>query len=574
MVFILVLVFIKPPKEQVDNFYGHEKINSAVTQNIKFSDRTQDWGVVYDHFQNSSGENPFSGLVFPSVLIYDFDNNGFVDIFYSGGNRNFLYLNFGNGVFKESAESFGIACFNDTEFLNSQIVMGDLNGDGEDDIYLATSGSHRLFYRDLNSNHFTEVSEKLNGYRSFSHGISLLDFNQDGRLDVVVANFHELGKEYRRMQYVLQAGELNNFGTNNALLIQQPDGSFKNLETLKSKNKTFANSVGISDINNDGYPDIFFANDYGPDSMLMNIEGRSVLDVTTERVPKHRQLNGGKSVEFIDYDQDGLIDLFVTNAYIPPYQAGYNMLWKKTSKDGNFKLVSQEENIGKSGLSWGAKFADFNLDGKLDVYVANGLERDLRGSRIEDEKSLWYGKMEFAEAPLFFRNNSKSFSQNKNNLYHRFGFQRDALFIQGSNNRFYDVALDIGLSDDSEGRGLAIADFNNDGLMDIVVTNYFGKSKVYQNMSKPGTTWIGLKLINSKGSQLPIGTKITLKQSHGPDLVREYYPGNGFRSQSDSRLVLSLAAGSKFTTLEVIWPGHIKKTYESLKENSYNEVRE
>lgn len=564
---------MRPLKENVENFYSREKLDTEKSKKIKFLDVTEKWGLTYDHFNNANGVNEFRGYVFPSVAIYDFDNNGLMDILYSGGNRNYLYLNYGNGKFIESAESFGIACANDTPFLNAQIVMADLNGDGLDDIYLATSGKHRLFYRDINKNHFTEVSEKLNGHTSFSHGLNFLDFNQDGRLDIVVANFHELGQEYRKMQYVLQVKELNHFGTNNALLIQQENGSFKNSLILSSKNKTMTNAVGISDVNGDGYPDVFFANDYGPDQLLLNIEGKSVKDVTTDLIFKHRLLNGGKSVEFIDYDQDGLIDLFVTNAFIPPYQLGYNMLWKKVSSKGKFELVSKERNIGKSGLSWGAKFADYNLDGKLDVYIANGLERDIRGAKIEDEKSLWYEKMEFAEAPLIFRNNIKSFDHNNSHLYHRFGFQRDALFIQDNDN-FYDAAIESGITDDSEGRGLAAADLNNDGLMDLVVTNYFGKSKVYLNQSIPKIAWVGLSLKNSRGSKFPIGARITLKQTKGPDLIREYYPINGFRSQSDGRLIFSLAPGSAFRKLEILWPSKITKSYESLKENIYNEVVE
>ncbi len=577
MIFFTVVIFQitynHPVRENVSLFYSSKKLQKTILSKIKFEDVTEKWNIVYDHAKNTEGSNKLKNFLFPSITVYDFDDNGFLDIFYSGGNRNFLFLNLGNGQFQESAKTFGIDCENDTSDLNSQAILADLNGDGTDDLYLATTGKHRLFIREKNTNHFKEETQLLGGYASFSHGINFLDFNQDGRLDIVVANFYELGTEYRKMEYVLKPGTESNYGTINNLLLQDSNGAFKSNKVILNTKKSMSNSVGVSDINNDGFPDIFFANDYGPDQLLLNQTGKSTSDVTSNFLPKKLYLNGGKNAEFVDFDQDGLIDLFVTNAYIPPYQLGFNMLWKKKSSKGDFELVSLNKNIGKSGLSWGAKFADFNLDGKLDVFVANGLERDERSNSINDEKSLWYGRSEFSLMPLLFRGKDMNFLRNPNMLYHRFAFERDSLFIQ-YNNDFYDVAVDVGLNDDREGRGVAIADLNNDGLMDIIVTNYKGPSKVYLNKSTPSTSWIGFTMHDSKGSKIPIGAKVKLKQSSGPDLVKEYYPANGFHSQSDHRLLFSLNQNSHFLSLEILWPSKIKKTYKGLTEKKYNDVYE
>lgn len=539
---------------------------------IKFEDVSRRYQVEYNHLFNSKEDKEFKGFVFPSVTIFDFDKNGMVDIFFSGGDRNYLYLNLGEGTYREASAEFGISCDQDSSYLNSQAVLGDFNADGEDDLYLATAGKHRLFFREKNKNKFREVTKKLGGYSSFSHGVNVIDFNRDGRLDIVVANFHEIGSEYREMKFTVRSDQIKNYGAHNDILIQDSSGNFE--KTILNPRKTSTNAVGISDINSDGFPDIFFANDYGPDELLMNVKGRTFVDSTRKNMLKNSSLFGGKNVEFADYNQDGLMDLFVTNAYIPPYQLGYNMLWKKIDAGMGFKLVSVDQNIGKSGLSWGSKVADFNLDGKLDVFVANGLARDLRSEKIENEKSTWFEKIEFGRIPIILRFNKKAFEPNPELLYHRFGFERDALFIQGENEKFYDVALDIGLTDDSEGRGVATADLNNDGHMDVVVTNFQGKSKTYLNKSLPSTSWIGFSLHSANGSLLPIGAKIILKQSNGPDLVKEFYPANGFRSQSDPRLLFSLNRGSHFKNLQIEWPSKQVKIYSNAVEQKYNDLYE
>lgn len=562
--FIAYLLFINPLKERDEHIYSTDKLDPEKLRHIRFKDVTSEWGLEYSHRFNT--KKLF--FIAPAVTLYDFDKNGYLDILYSGGKEVALYLNFGDGKFVESSHKYPFAGM----VQSSMAVLADLNRDGFTDIWFSRVGEHRL-YLGTADNNFVDRTELLNGYASFPDGVNFIDFNKDGRLDVVVGNFLELVKAGTYMTWYLPRRYASKDGGENHLLIQKDDGSFVVNEKVNFIHKMFTHSVGISDVNNDGYPDIFFANDYDKDQMFLNNNGESVVDVTNEYIPKRWHGNSGMNAEFMDMNQDGLIDLYVTYIHKPPFYRMYNMLWLK-KPDGTFEPSSWDTNIGKCGFSWGAKAADFNLDGQLDLFVVNGRDRDSRIKKPEDGKSFWYPRTQLTSMPNFLLHHLETFERESGYLYHNSGFERDCLFI-AHNGEYYDVAPDIGLMDRQEGRGLAIGDLNNDGLMDIVLVNTKGTSKVYINESTPEGTWIGFTLINKDGSDLPIGARIRLKQSDGPDLVREYYPANGYRSQSDNRLHFGLKKGSKPLELHVTWP-YSEKTviYKNFEPEKYNTIYE
>lgn len=571
MAIVIYILFVSPYRERLEAVYSTDKLSAEKLKKISFSDVTEEWGVVYNHQSNFSRFNSYLSTIHPSVLIYDFNEDGFVDIFYSGGARNYLYINNQQGKFKEAAEEYGLVSNDWPSNLNSMALMADFNRDGKDDLYLAATPTHRLYLR--KENKFEDASIRLNNYKSFPDGANLLDFNQDGLLDIVVGNIIELDDEPNNVWYIPRRYDEQTGGYNH-LLIQQPNGEFIPEYKIDFQTRSFTHAVGISDINRDSFPDIFFANDYSMDQMFLNNGGKTVSEVTEQWIPRRWHGNSGMNAEFADFNRDGLNDLYVTNIHKPPFYRAFNLLWMKKKDSSGFEQVSWDENIGKCGFSWAGKFADFNLDGQLDMFVVNGRDKDPALKSPEEGQSFWYERTQLTSVPKFFLGFMKKYERDPSKRYYNSAFERDCLFIQDQ-GKFFDVANDIGLTDAQEGRALAIADFNNDGKADIVVGNVGGNSKVYLNRSQTIHNWVGVKLHNINGSQIPIGALLNFYQTKGPVLFREYYPGNGYRGQSDNRLIFTLDKDSLPEKLEIIFPGkRNKQVFKDLRINTYNEIRE
>jgi hypothetical protein len=181
--------------------------------------------------------------------------------------------------------------------------------------------------------------------------------------------------------------------------------------------------------------------------------------------------------------------------------------------------------------------------------------------------------------PVWLLGHLETFQLDRRVLYYNSAFDRDCLFIQ-DRGEFYDVAEVVGLTDAQEGRGVALADFNNDGRMDVVVTYLHGASEVYLNDSIPEGSWLGVTLVDEARSDLPVGAELRLTQTRGPDLVREYYPAIGYRGQSDHRVLFGLPKGSRLRDLIVTWPQSSRTgdrktvTYRNLEPEKFHVVRE
>lgn len=570
---VLKLVFISPLIEHPDDIYSNTEAPKDLIEQFRFEDVTQKWGLEYRHFENynqTTTKNLF--FIFPSVSLFDFNGDGFLDIFYSGGERNFLYIRIAEGVYEESAASYGLLGNDRKKSLPSKAILADIDNDGDIDLYLGAVGNHRLYYRE--GQKFVDKTELLNSYTSVPDAVSFIDFNQDGLLDVVVGNFLNLDKANADDVWYIPRRYGNKLGGANHLLIQNKDGKFNLAREVDFISHSYTHAIGISDVNRDGFPDIFFANDYDKDEMFLNIKGKKVVDVTQKFIPKRWHGNSGMNADFVDYNHDGLIDLYVTYIYKPPFYRTYNVLWEK-QEDNTFKQVSWEKPIGKCGFSWGAKFVDFNVDGELDLIVVNGKDRDSRALTEEMGKSFWYERTQLVSMPKFLNSYLSKYEKERDGVYyHTSGFERDCLFVKHK-GEYYDIAKDLDLTDKQEGRGVAIGDLNNDGLQDAVIVNTHGRSKVYLNKSKVMGNWISFQLQNKFGSIIPVGAELRLKQSRGPDLVSEYYPISGFRVQNDHRPYFTMSKDSEPLELLVKWPGNKEvKSYKNLKINSLNIIRE
>lgn len=578
---LLYLIFVTKPWDQGHEVYERHVVPKEVMGKIKFKEVSKEYEIYYQHLFADARKIgvPADQMsmygVNPSVSVVDINHDGYMDIFIPETQlfkSNLLFINQQGQGFKEQAKEYNLDAPND-KYPSSFALFADFNSDGNTDLLLAKTGCHRLFEGQGPGRPLVEASQKLNGYCSRPHGVNVADFNLDGKLDLVFANLlpSDQENEHKNEIWGTQPKYNNKTGGANHVLLAQEDLSFKVAEKVDFLTRSYTHSVGISDVDMDGWPDVFFANDFSNDQMFLNKGGNSFQEVTDEYIPRIHHGNSGMNAEFMDFNQDGLIDLYVSNIHKPPFFRAYNLLWQK-QKSGRFTQKSLDLGVARCGFSWAGKFADFENDGDLDLVVVNGRSKGKFIKKQGDGRSLWYQRVLTAHIPDDLRKLYVTKGEQRANM-HLSAFERGCMFVQ-QDGMFYDVTDDAGGLDNQEGRGLALIDLDNDGRMDFVSVSRNGELKLYKNESEVQGDWLGIQLVTQKGDRIPIGAKVKLVREKAPALVREYYPANGFRAQSDSRLHFGLGK-SKIAFLEVQWPRQqgAERFYE-LKANSYNMVRQ
>jgi enediyne biosynthesis protein E4 len=575
------LFWHRPPYDLTENVFSGIEPPEKIRQAAQFHDVSGKWGVNYRN-QPLLGPNnrkiPVAALIviMPSVSVVDVNGDGFMDIFIAS-QPNRLYINEGGHSFHEAAADYGIDS-SETRGFNSFGLFADFNGDGNSDLLLAHWPCHRLFYGQGTKKGFIEQTRLLGGYCSNAEAVNVLDFDKDGRLDLVFGNL--LGKPDEKpasFPYWFSAPRYDNTtGAQTDLLVQTAKGDFVWRKDIPFANRPYSHAVGISDVNDDGWPDIFIANDYSSDQLFINNKGKSVTDEAEIYIP--RELHGltGMNAEFADVNNDGLIDLFVANGYKPPFLKAINLLWLKKSDARGFDNVSLERGLGRCGFAWGSKFADFNNDGRLDLAVANGRDRGELVTREGEGHSFWFERTVINQIPLFLKSayatETVTGSGRFANMYTS-AFERDCLFMQDSDGKFYDIApyTDIGDSKE-EGRGLALIDADNDGKMDFLVTNLRGDLRFWHNDTVENGDWIGFTLKDQNGNSIPHGSFARLVRDGAHDMVIEHYPANGYKGQSDPRLHFGLGRNNKLKYLEVKWPSGQVTRHSRLQINKYQTI--
>lgn len=548
---------------------------------IKFEDITHNAGINFYHGYYHPHERRNENLrvlstMFPAVSVADVDGDGYMDMYISAGTvheSNLLYRNNGDGTFTDISAKLGVSRLNHNKSGPSSFsVFADFNKDGHLDLFVAKWGCHQLFYGQGKDQPFKEVSEKLNGYCSNPNGIGVADMNKDGLLDIVFGNFippvNLLVEGYEHWSIGVRGDKKN--GGKDEILFQKPDGTFDVENKVTFPYASFTHAIGLTDLNIDGYPDILFANDHASDEMYMNMQNKEFKEVTGRFIPVRKHGFTSMNSEFHDFDRDGWPDIYITNAYKPPFQRSNNVLWKRTPR-GGFEELSWDYGVARCGYSWGAKFADFDLDGEDDLMVLNGR---VQGLDVKDRKgnySFWYERFQTSEVPLFLRKTyTATFPQHVGSNFYMSAFERSCLFQQ-KDGVFYDVATNAGLTDLYNGRGLATIDIDNDGRMDLAIVNVGGPALLYRNVSPPQGEWIGFDLNGGNGWRIPFGARLELEraQDQAP-IVREIFPTNGMKAQSDPRINIGLGPHPKIGNVTVTWPDGVREVFVHFEKNKYN----
>ena len=474
------------------------------------------------------------------------------------GIPNRLYRNNHDMTFTDVAEAAGLANLNDDENVCVGALWFDYDNDGKSDLLVLRLG-HSMLFHNAGDGTFADAGVKAGIGRKRQNSMTAVafDYDNDGRVDLLIAGYFadDANLLHLASTRVLPDSdhEAGNGGSK-TLLRNNGDGTFTDVTGEAGlAHNSWTLSLGHGDYDNDGFQDVYFADDWGPDKLFHNNGNGTFTDVTAKAIGvdgKH-----GMNAEFGDYDNDGFLDIFVTNI-TEPWLFECNMLWHN-EHGRTFKNVALE--TCDTGWAWGGKFLDFDNDGFLDLYVVNGFisagKLDYRKDVFKFQRALGRNDdLDIVDAKDWPAIGEKTFA----------GYEHKALFHNQKNGTFREMAAAAGVDNLRDGRGIAVADFNNDGKLDLFVTNSNAKPNLYQNEVESSNHFLEVVLIGTKSNRDAIGARVTI-HAGGSSQIREVNCGNGYAAQSSLRIHFGLGRANEVDRLEVRWPSRTIQVLEHLK---------
>jgi hypothetical protein len=456
----------------------------------------------------------------------------------------------GEPRFVDVGAAAGVAGGNDARSIVSDPLWLDADGDGWRDLVIARFGTP-LVYRNLGDGTFADVT-RGSGLERFANSIAALafDYDRDGRPDLLLAHYFA-AVDLIELKSPLVLPDNLDAATNGGGV-----SLYRNVTAPGSREPRFADvtaaaglghhrgwtlDAGHADLDRDGWPDLYLATDYGTDRLFFNNRDGTFRDATREAIGFDTRK--GMNVDAGDYDRDGWLDLYVTNI-TDEYMRECNMLWRNGG-NGTFTDLSRETATCNTLWGWGAKFADFDNDGWEDLFVATGLRSAGQGNYLPLllEMLLQPG-IDLRDVRSWPAIGDLSWS----------GYQRQKLLRNLGDQSFKEVGAEAGVATDLDGRGVALLDLDDDGRLDFVQTNADQPSLVYHNRSPRPGNWLELRLVGTGGNRDAVGARVEV-EAGGERFVREVNGGNGYASQSTTRLHFGLGSARTVDAVTVRWPG-------------------
>ncbi len=502
--------------------YSFEEIPSSVS------------GITFVHTAGKSSQKYFPETTGAGCAFLDYDNDGWMDIYLvnsgkadfftpSSPLRNALYRNNRDGTFTDVTLKAGVP----GNGYGMGAAVGDYDGDGFQDLYVTQCG-RSILYHNNGDGTFRDVTDKAGvAAPGWASSAVWFDYDNDGRLDLYVGQFAEFSKE---KALPCGTGDGKRHYCDPRLSASRPSWLFHNngdgTFTDVSKESGIAGSLGkawqavATDINNDGWMDLFVANDTVGNFLFVNRGNGRFEEIGIQADVAYNvdgRARSGMGADSADFNQDGWMDLFLSDLNAEVYSLYEN------KHDETFGDVAGSWDIAKATRSmsgWGLKFFDYDNDGELDLIVANGSPDDL----IEE-------------------------------IYDHFAYREPLLLFQNNGKRFRDVSRESGpiFSKALSGRGLALGDFNNDGGVDVLVAVNDGAPVLLRNNIGKKNHWLGVRLIGKRCNPDAIGARLTYQAG---DLRRSRMKvgGGGYLSSHDPRVVLGIGERKKIDWVEVKWP--------------------
>ena len=520
---------------------------------VDFKQITNEAGINISNISGSPEQGFISETMSAGVAAFDANGDGYMDLFTVGGTKeglttssssHNLLINQRNGTFLEQTHEAGLYY----EGWGMGTAVGDTDNDGDVDLYVTYLGTNQFYINDGNAK-FTEQGG-LSGIGDSNWGSSAAfgDLNNDGLLDLYVTNYVEFSFEnppggklkcsYKGLNTF--CGPQGMKSSSDILYRNEGKNKFSDI----SKQTTVADymlpalGVALSDIDNDGDLDIYIANDSERNLFFNNLKHWSFKEQAIESglaYSENGRAQAGMGVDAADYDEDGDIDFYVTN-----FSDDVNTLYQNQG-NGTFIDNTYAAGLGsiiRPYLGWATGFYDFDRDGDLDIFVANG--------HIYPQLNTFSDGLSYPQVNLLYRNES--------------GYYKN-------------VVNPLGWESEKVTRSAALIDYDNDGDKDIIFVNLNDKIDLLRNELSNSNTWIGIKLTGTKSNRDAIGARITMI-SNQRTRMREVQRGRGFQSQFDPRIIFGFQPDEKIIETIVSWPSGLKQTFKDIPLKTYLQINE
>jgi hypothetical protein len=534
---------------------------AAANNDRWFEDVTAKAGVGTPH-RNRQFDNEYATIMAgytalgASAAVADFDGDGFDDLFVTDSaadGRNHLYRNNGDLTFADVTAKAGIGTGNDAANASADSLWFDYDDDGRPDLFVVRFGTS-LLYRNLGGGAFRDVT-KAAGLDRYVNAITAVafDHDRDGDLDLFVGGYFQPTNLFKpdTPRFFPESFETANNGGGVLLWRNNGDGTFADATAAAGlRLGGWTLDLGHADADNDGWDDLYVACDFGTDRFFVNNRNGTFADRTEKAIGIDTKK--GMNADWADFDGDGLLDVFVTNI-TDDYMREGNFLWKNNG-DLSFTDVSRETGTHDTGWGWGGRFFDYDHDGWLDLYVTNGWVSAGPENYVTDifEMIVKPG-VDLADARSWPPMGKKTLS----------GYQKKKLFHNERGQIFVDHAARHGVDSTRDGRGVAVADFDNDGRLDMFVANANAAPFLYRNVAPRGPHWAQFVLEGRASNRAGVGAQVRVTAG-GRTQLRMVDGGNSFAAQSTARVHVGLGAAATIDAVEVRWPSGQKQTFEKL----------
>jgi hypothetical protein len=536
------------------------RISPQAIRTIAFTDVTQSAGITFRHENAASPEKFLIETMGSGCGWIDYDQNGLLDLYLVNGAatrvftpkepvRSALYRNNGDGTFTDVTMKAGVGA---EGLFGMGVAVGDYDNDGFPDLLVLGYGRCILYHNNQDGT-FTDVTSRAGVQNAglWASSAAWFDYDNDGKLDLFVSHYVDWSLETD--QYCTLDGKHKSYctpelykGQSATLYHNKGNGTFEDVTKKAGLYDPSSKSLGVAllDYDNDGWLDLFVANDTQPNKLYHNNHNGTFTDEafsTGVAFSDAGKARAGMGADAADYDLSGHQGLVIGNF------ANESMSLYQNDGSGLFTDKAMTDGIGPasaSSLTFSTFFFDYDLDGLPDIFAANG--------HVADDVSVVTPSLHYAEPPLLFHNKG--------------------------NGKFEDVTDKVGsaLRQPVVGRGAAYLDFDNDGDLDLVLTTSNGPAKLLRNDNGNQNDLLKVKTIGTKSNRDGIGAEITVKTSRGLRLFGMVKDGSSYLSQSELPRTFGLGKpdADKRVSLDIVWPSGKKESVANIKPNQFITLEE